>query len=60
MNIKQATEKIFSHIWKNDEKADMEIVWVYISFLRKKLVSISADSQIVGEKNGSFSLILEK
>ena len=55
-----STEKIFSHIWKNDEKADMEIVWVYISFLRKKLVSISADSQIVGEKNGSFSLILEK
>lgn len=53
------TEKIFEHVWKNDEKADTQIVWVYISFLRKKLLSINADSRIEGEKDGNFKLILE-
>ena len=53
------TEKIFEHVWKNDEKADTQIVWVYISFLRKKLLSINADSRIEGEKDGKFKLILE-
>ena len=55
-----STEKIFSHVWKNDEKADSQIVWVYISFLRKKLLSVNANSRIAGEKDGSFSLILEE
>lgn len=53
------TGKIFEHVWKNDEKADAQIVWVYISFLRKKLLSINADSRIEGEKDGNFKLILE-
>lgn len=54
-----STDKIFEHVWKNDEKADSQIVWVYISFLRKKLLSINADSRIEGEKDGNFRLILE-
>ena len=52
-----STESIFSHVWKNEEKADHQIVWVYISFLRKKLLSINADCRIAGEKDGSYMLL---
>lgn len=53
-----STECIFDHVWLNDKDADKEIVWVYISFLRKKLDSVNADSTIEGEKDGSFVLKL--
>lgn len=53
------TESIFSHVWNNDETADRDIVWVYISFLRKKLLSINANSSILGEKDGNFTLVLQ-
>ena len=51
-----ATEDIFSHIWKNDESASPKSVWMYISFLRNKLIAINADISIEGEENGSFTL----
>ncbi len=51
-----STELIFSHVWKGEEEADTEIVWVYISYLRQKLMSINADIGIEGDKGGKFSL----
>ncbi|MBO4864567.1 MAG: response regulator transcription factor [Eubacterium sp.] len=51
------TEEIYSHVWKDDE-AGKDVVWVYISYLRNKLRSISGDISIEGEKDGSFSLVL--
>ena len=57
-NKSLSTETIFEHVWSDDKDADKEIVWVYISFLRKKLASVNADSSIEGEKDGSFVLKL--
>ncbi len=51
-----STENIFTHVWKDDKEADVEIVWVYISYLRQKLMSINADIGIEGDKGGSFVL----
>lgn len=50
------TERIFDHVWKGDESAERDVVWVYVSFLRSKLHSINADIDIEGEKDGSFIL----
>ena len=49
------TEEIYSHVWK-DEETGPEIVWLYISYLRNKLRSISGDVIIEGEQGGDFKL----
>ena len=49
------TEEIFARIWDGEE-GDMEIVWVYVSYLRNKLKAIQADIKIDGEREGSFVL----
>ena len=51
-----STERIFDHVWKNEEGAGTDVVWVYVSFLRSKLQAVNADIEIVGEKNGSYML----
>lgn len=52
-----STEDIFNHVWKNEDNVTDEIVWVYISYLRRKLESIQSKVQILGEKGGSFKII---
>ena len=50
------TSDIFDRIWKNEEKKDDDIVWVYISYIRQKLVSVNADIEVAGEKGGPYTL----
>ena len=49
---------LFSHVWNEDEVdgEPEEAVWIYISYLRQKLMSINADIGIEGNKGGSFTL----
>ena len=32
-----STEELIEKFWKNEENADEEAVWLYVSFLRNKL-----------------------
>ena len=58
---KQSTETIFERVWKDEADQGPEVVWVYISYLRQKLLSIGADLEIDGERAGAFSLrVVEK
>ena len=50
------TEEVFERIWKEEPDEDLEIVWLYVSYLRKKLGAIKAKISITGEKGGSFRL----
>ena len=50
------TEDLFARIWKDDPEADQEIVWLYVSYLRKKLGAVRAEVTIEGERGGSFTL----
>ncbi|MCR5747775.1 MAG: response regulator transcription factor [Lachnospiraceae bacterium] len=52
------TDILFRHVWPdNDVDGDPEdAVWMYISYLRQKLMSINADIGIEGMKGGSFVL----
>ena len=43
-------------IWGFDSEADLSVVWVYISYLRKKLTALDADVQIKASRNAGYSL----
>lgn len=53
-----STETIFSHVWQKEEVEGEpeDAVWIYISYLRQKLMSINADIGIEGMKGGNFVL----
>ncbi|RVU71003.1 response regulator transcription factor [Lactobacillus xujianguonis] len=51
-----STQEILNHVWKNDEDANSEVVWIYVSYLRQKLQSIQSSVHIEGEKGGSYQL----
>ena len=49
------TEYIIDHVWENEE-ANADTVWLYISYLKSKLGSIGSNVFIEGEKNQEFTL----
>lgn len=51
-----STERIFDRIWGLDSDAEINIVWVYISYLRKKLTSLGANIKIKATRNVGYSL----
>lgn len=51
------TEDILNHVWKNDSDANSQVVWLYISYLRQKLLNIQSSVKIEGDKGSSFKLI---
>ncbi len=53
---KLTTEEIFAHVWEDEQDKGIEIVWVYISYLKSKLEAIDADICINGNEGGSFVL----
>ncbi len=51
-----SAEKFMEKIWGFDTEAEINIVWIYISYLRKKLVSLDADIEIKTSRNAGYSL----
>lgn len=51
-----STERFMEKIWGYDSDAEINVVWVYISSLRKKLISLGADIQIKVTRNQGYSL----
>ena len=43
-------------IWGYDSDATLNVVWVYISYLRKKLAALDATIQIKATRNAGYSL----
>lgn len=58
VNPKQliSTERFMEKIWGYDSEAEINVVWVYISYLRKKLEALNADIQIKATRNAGYSL----
>ena len=50
------TERFMEKIWGYDSEAEINVVWVYISYLRKKLVKIGANVEIRAHRNSGYSL----
>ena len=51
-----ATERFLERIWGFDTDVEVNVVWVYISYLRKKLDALSADVAIKDSRNAGYSL----
>ena len=51
-----STEHFMEKIWGYDSAAEINVVWVYISYLRKKLTALGADIQIKAARNLGYSL----
>ena len=43
-------------IWGYDSESEINVVWVYISYLRKKLTALHANIQIKAARNAGYSL----
>ena len=51
-----STERLFDKVWGYDSDAELNIVWVYISYLRKKLTQVGANVRIKATRNVGYSL----
>lgn len=51
-----STERLMEKVWGYDSEAEVNVVWVYISYLRKKLTALHADIQIKATRNAGYSL----
>ena len=51
-----SSERFLEKIWGYDSEAEINVVWVYLSYLRKKLSALHADIQIKATRNAGYSL----
>jgi len=49
-------EQFMEKIWGFDSDSDIGVVWVYVAYLRKKLVAVKADVQIKALRNAGYTL----
>lgn len=59
-NQKISTERFMERIWGYESEAEINVVWVHISYLRKKLLALKADIQIKANRNMGYSLEMIK
>ena len=51
-----STEQFMERIWGYDAEAEINVVWVYISYLRKKLASLDANIRIKAVRGVGYTL----
>lgn len=51
-----SAEMFMERIWGYDSDSEINVVWVYISYLRKKLVALNATIEIKATRNAGYSL----
>lgn len=51
-----STERFLEKVWGYDSEAEINVVWVNLSSLRKKLASVGADIQIKANRGLGYSL----
>lgn len=49
-------DRFMEKIWEFDSDTEQNVVWVYISYLRKKLAKVGANVQIKAARNMGYSL----
>lgn len=51
-----STAHLMDKLWDQDSEADMNVVWTYVGFVRKKLKQIDADIEIRTIRGAGYSL----
>ena len=55
-NVLISTERLMEKIWGFDSEAEISVVWVYISYIRKKLAAVGADVEIKASRGVGYTL----
>ncbi len=55
-DVELSTKYLLDHVWMDEEGAHEDTVWLYISYLKRKLSLINSVMTISGKKGGSFKL----
>ena len=50
------TDRFLEKIWGYDSETEAQVVWVYLSYLRKKLTAVKADVKIRARRNAGYVL----
>ena len=51
-----STEQFMEHIWGYDSEAEINVVWAYISYLRRKLEAVGANIRITARRGQGYLL----
>lgn len=51
-----STEQFMEHIWGYDSDAEINVVWAYISYLRRKLEAVGANVRITARRGQGYLL----
>lgn len=51
-----STEQFMEHIWGYDSDAEINVVWAYISYLRRKLEAVGANIRIAARRGRGYLL----
>jgi DNA-binding response OmpR family regulator len=51
-----STEQFMERIWGYDSEAEINVVWVYISYLRKKLEALNANVKLKAVRGVGYTL----
>lgn len=55
-NIFLSTEDLLVKAWGYDAETDINSVWLYISYLRKRLAAMNSSVRIVSKRNIGYHL----
>ncbi len=51
-----SSEELFVRVWGYDSDSEIGTVWVYISYLRKRLIALGADIEIKAKRSTGYTL----
>ncbi|MBR3355572.1 MAG: response regulator transcription factor [Oscillospiraceae bacterium] len=51
-----STDKVMERVWEVDSDAENNVVWVYISYLRRKLKQVGANVNIISARGSGYYL----
>jgi DNA-binding response OmpR family regulator len=54
-----STEKFMEKIWGFDTETEISVVWVYISYLRRKLQSVGSNVVIKAARGTGYTLEID-
>ena len=55
-----STEDLLCKVWGYETDAELGTVWVYISYLRKRLAALNANVNITAKRNVGYTLEVAK
>ena len=54
-----SVDKFMDHIWGYDTDTESNVVWVYVSYLRKKLTALGSGVKIKATRNAGYSVVID-